>query len=92
MSSTHPPQSATRDPQTIGRIALDPAVLAGKPRIDGTRISVELILEELSAGTSAEELLSGYPHLQPEDLRAALRYALESIRHEAVRPWPGAAG
>ncbi len=41
MPATAPP----RDPATIGRITVTPGVLVGKPRIDGTRIGVDLILE-----------------------------------------------
>jgi uncharacterized protein (DUF433 family) len=48
---------------TALRIASDPNVLFGKPVIAGTRISVELILEELGAGASVEDLLREYPHL-----------------------------
>lgn len=83
---------AQRDPRTVGRIAIDADVLAGKPRVAGTRISVELVLEELSAGASAEQLLDAYPHLTKEDVQACLTYALQSIRHEEIKPLPGAAG
>jgi uncharacterized protein (DUF433 family) len=86
------PRFARRDPDTIGKIAIDSNVLVGKPRIAGTRISVELVLEEMSAGTSVEDLLAAYPHLTRQDIQAALSYALQSIRHEEVRPIPEAAG
>ena len=75
-----------RDPATVGRVVADPQVLAGKPRIAGTRISVELILEEMSAGTSMDDLIHAHPQLQPDDIRAAFAYALRSVRHEEVRP------
>ena len=45
------------------RIELNPAILVGKPIIKGTRISIEMILEELSEGNSIEDLLQNYPRL-----------------------------
>ena len=45
----------------IKRITIDPAILAGKPIIRGTRISVELILEQLGQGWSVDDILDGYP-------------------------------
>jgi len=53
------------------RIELNPAILVGKPSIKGTRISIEMILEELSEGNSIEDLLQNYPRLQKEDILAA---------------------
>jgi len=71
------------------RITLDPAVVAGKPIIRGTRISVEFVLELMAAGWSAEGILANYPHLRPEDLAACLDYAKELVSAERV--FPGAA-
>ena len=73
MPENAPSKQARRDPQTIGRITLDAAVLQGKPCIAGTRISVELVLEELSAGSTVDDLLKSYPHLDPGDVKAALQ-------------------
>ena len=50
------------------RIVSDPKVLMGKPVIAGTRISVELILEEIGSGTSIDDLLHAYPHLTREQV------------------------
>ena len=55
------------------RIEVNPDVLAGKPVIKGTRISVELILDRLANGWSMEDILSTYPHLMREDVLAAIR-------------------
>ncbi|MGI8926854.1 MAG: DUF433 domain-containing protein [Tepidiformaceae bacterium] len=68
------------------RIVANPAVLLGKPVIRGTRISVELILEELAAGATEEQIREGYPFLTPEDIRAAVRYALDVLRSDVVYP------
>ena len=57
------------------RIALDPKVLAGKPVIKGTRISVELVLEMLGSGWTEQDILRNYPHVVHEDILACLQYA-----------------
>lgn len=72
------------------RIEINPQVLLGKPVIRGTRIPVELILRKLAEGANEVELLSAYPRLKPEDIRAALCYAADSLAHEEVI-WTGAA-
>ena len=68
------------------RIVIDPKILAGKPVVRGTRIAVELIVDLLAAGWSHEQLLSSYPHLTEEDIRACLAYASEVLRGEKVYP------
>lgn len=64
---------------TTPRIVSDPKVLVGKPVIAGTRISVELILEELGAGTTVDDLLVSFPHITRDDVFAALRYAAQVV-------------
>jgi len=66
------------------RISVNPAVMMGKPCIKGTRITVELILRKLGAGHSFADLIDSYPHLSEEDLRAALAFAADYMRHETV--------
>ena len=58
-------------------IQSDPSILAGKPVIAGTRITVELIREKLAAGESVEDILKAHPRLTKEAVRAALAYAAE---------------
>jgi uncharacterized protein (DUF433 family) len=65
-------------------IKVDPAVMMGKPVIAGTRITVELILEKLAAGETAEQILDSHPHLTIEAIRAALAYAADVLRGEAI--------
>lgn len=67
------------------RIEINPKVLGGKPVIRGTRIPVELLLRKLAEGATTEVLLDAYPNLKPEDIKAALAYAAESIAHEEIR-------
>lgn len=57
------------------RITRNPAVMTGKPCIRGMRVTVGMILGQLSAGVSAEKLLADYPYLEAEDISAALAYA-----------------
>jgi uncharacterized protein (DUF433 family) len=66
------------------RIAVDPAVMLGKPCIKGTRITVELILRKLGAGRSFADILDAYPQLNEEDLRAALAFAADFLEAETV--------
>lgn len=66
------------------RIVSDPGILGGKPCIKGTRISVEFILDLVASGGSRDDILKAYPHLTPEDVEQAVRYAAESLRSDAV--------
>lgn len=69
---------------TTERIAVDPAVMLGKPVIRGTRITVELILSKLAQSATEADLLEDYPHLTTEDIRAAVAYGAASVAHEEV--------
>lgn len=59
----------------MNRITINPAQLDGKPCIRGLRISVQTVLEFLSAGDTAEEIIAQYPVLHREDISACLQYA-----------------
>ena len=69
---------------TTNRIQIDPAVMMGKLVIQGTRITVELILHKLAEGATEADLLEDYPHLTPDDIRAAIAYGAASVAHEEV--------
>lgn len=58
----------------------------GKPVIEGTRITVEAILERLAAGEAEDQLLEAWPRITREDLRAALSYAADAMKAEVVHP------
>ena len=64
----------------------DPDIMMGKPVISGTRITVELILEKLAAGETAEQIIEAHPKLTPQALRAALAFAAESLKADVVYP------
>lgn len=57
------------------RVVADPAILAGKPVIRGTRVPVHLILALLGSGMSRDDVLHEYPQLTRADLDAAVLYA-----------------
>lgn len=58
------------------RITASPAICHGKACIRGTRVMVSVILDNLAASESIEEIMRGY-HLEREDVRAAVQYAAE---------------
>lgn len=70
------------------RIALDPAVLTGKPTIKGTRIAVEFVVDLLARGWTTEDILREYDHLSIDDIQACLAYASELLQSERVYPAP----
>ena len=63
-------------------IVADPAIMLGKPTIEGTRITVELILEDLSQGATVDELMDEYD-LSRDAVLAAIHHAWELTRDEA---------
>lgn len=65
-------------------IEINPKIMMGKPVIKNTRITVELILEELSAGKTIEDLLQAHPRLDRNGILAALAFAADAIKGEKV--------
>ena len=63
----------------INRITIDDALCNGKPTIRGKRITVQTVLEFLSAGELEEEILRQYPSLEPEDITACLQFAAQMM-------------
>jgi uncharacterized protein (DUF433 family) len=59
----------------MDRITRNPAVMGGKACIRGMRVTVSMIVGQIGAGHSIEELLASYPYLEREDILQALRYA-----------------
>lgn len=68
----------------LDRNSIDPNVCFGKPCIRGTRIWVSLVLDALADGAPHEELLSDYPQLEPDDIRAAIAYGAEAARERFI--------
>jgi len=67
-------------------ITLDPKVLAGKPVIRGTRLSVEFIIGLMADGWSEANILANYPGVTHEDIIACLAYARDTLSSEKVFP------
>lgn len=64
------------------RITLDADLCNGKPTIRGLRITVETILDFLSNGDSADEILESYPSLEKEDIKACLSFATKVMHNQ----------
>jgi len=61
--------------EQLNRITQDPAVMGGKACIRGMRVTVGMIVGQIGAGQSIDEILADYPYLEREDIMQALRYA-----------------
>lgn len=69
------------------RITIDEKICNGKPTIRGSRITVQTLLEFLSAGDSPEEILKQYPTLELEDIQASLKFAATLLgRNYSIKP------
>ncbi len=66
------------------RIIIDPAVCHGKACIKGTRIMVSVVLDNLAAGQTPDEIVQLYPTLTRDDVTAAMAYAAELARERVV--------
>jgi uncharacterized protein (DUF433 family) len=71
----------------LSLVSIDPNVCHGQACIRGTRIPVSVILDNLAAGLTDQEILEEYPTLTREGIRAAIAYAAELAREE-VTPIP----
>ncbi len=72
---------------TLDRITQEPDVMSGKLCIRGMRVTVGMIVGQIAAGHSIEEILADYPYLEREDVLQALRYAAwRSEEREIVLP------
>ena len=72
------------------RITTNAGTCGGRPRIKGTRISVDFLLGLKAAGWSEERILENYPHLTREDLQAMFAYAKSILEDESFVPVPRA--
>ena len=72
-------------------IVSNPHVMIGNPIIEGTRITVESILEKLAAGETIEQILDAHPRLTEDGIRAALAFAANALRADVTYPLEPAA-
>jgi uncharacterized protein (DUF433 family) len=70
--------------ETLDRIVQHPGVMGGQPCIRGLRVTVGMIVGEIGAGTSIEDLLADYPYLEREDILQALRFAAWRVKEREV--------
>ena len=68
----------------MARITFDPAQCGGRPSIRGMRIRVKDVLELLAAGVAEKAILTDYPYLEEEDIRACLAFAAAEVDHPAL--------
>ena len=73
-----------KDQELLQRITANPEIFGGKPIIRGMRISVELILGLLAQEETVEAILSDYPDLERDDIRACLAYARAVIAGDSL--------
>lgn len=78
--------SGMEDSELLMRVSLDPAVMAGKPVVRGTRLSVERMLNLLAHGMTPAEILDEYDGLEPEDIQACLLFASKSLQSNDFMP------
>jgi len=80
--------AAEATPSYLDRIVVDPKIMLGKPTVRGTRIPVELILEQLSYDLDPSELYAAYPRLTEDDVKACIAYARHAMQAKRPRPRP----
>ena len=68
------------------RITIDPEICHGKPTIRGLRYPVEMILELLSSGMTADQILADYEDLERDDILAALSFATRLSQIKRIEP------
>ena len=66
------------------RITHNPAVMGGKPCIRGMRVTVAMVVNQIGAGHSIEEILASYPYLEREDVLQALQYAAWRVEEREI--------
>jgi uncharacterized protein (DUF433 family) len=79
-----PARLGDRPMMHFDRITADQRVMAGVPCIRGLRIPVATVVGMVADGMSVEEILSGYPDLEREDIVEALRFAAEAVRERSL--------
>lgn len=72
------------------RIVRDPQVCGGEPVIKGTRVTLRAVLASLAEGAQFAEILTDFPTLTPEDVRAVIAFAAASAQEDL--PVPGIPG
>jgi uncharacterized protein (DUF433 family) len=74
------------DTELLARIEINPRVLAGKPVIKGTRLSIGYVLNLLAHGATVQEILAEYDGLAREDILACCLFAARALEDTAFMP------
>ncbi len=72
-------------------IETDPEICGGRPRVKGTRLTVEFLLGLKAAGWTEVQILENYSQLEDDDLRAVFAFAQDLIGEEKYLVLPDAA-
>ena len=75
-----------KDAQLMDRIVLNPDIMAGKPVIRWTRLTVDFILNLLAHGATQEEIINEYQGLSLEDIQACFLFATKSLESTDFMP------
>ncbi len=75
-----------KDEQLLKRIVLNPKVMVGKPVIQGTRLTVDFMLNLLAHGATESEILNEYKGLTLEDIQACFLFATKSLENTEFMP------
>lgn len=74
------------DQQLLERITINPGMMAGKPVIKGTRLTVEYVLKLLAHGATTAEILKEYSGLTQADIQACILFATKTLESTAFMP------
>jgi len=74
------------DKKLLERISINPKVMAGKPIIRGTRLTVEFVLNLLAHGATMSEIIAEYQGLTKEDIQACILFASKSLENSVFMP------
>ncbi|MCY7333729.1 MAG: DUF433 domain-containing protein [Pseudanabaena sp. CAN_BIN31] len=75
-----------KEKDLLNRISINPKIMVGKPVIQGTRLSVEYVLNLLAHGANVAEILEEYEGLVEADIRACLLFAARSLESASFMP------
>ena len=70
--------------EQFDRITYNPAVMGGKACIRGMRVTVSMVVNQIGAGYSIDEVLTYYPYLEREDILQALKYAAWRVEEREI--------
>ena len=85
LTDARPTEAGVRlSAMAIERVTVDPAQMGGVPCIRGLRVTVSMLLGQLAAGRTVEQVLVDYPYLEREDVTAALGYAAAIVNEREI--------